>query len=156
MSVTPPPSEPEFRAEHESFSDMFKSLGSNLTLLIQQEVDLAKAELRETSTKTKKSASILGKGAGMLAGAGIAALFILLFFSLALMWGLASFMQPGWAALIVALIWVAITATLAVLGRNSLDRGKAKLRQATTDPLHHTRETAAEFPETVNPTKETR
>lgn len=156
MSVVPPPSDPEVRAERESLSDMFKSLSSNLTLLVQQEIDLAKAEITQTTTKTKKSASILGKGAGMLVGAGIAALFILLFFSLALMWGLASFMQPGWAALIVALIWVAIAATLAVLGKNSLDRGKAKLRDAAHDPLHHTRETAAEFPETVNPTKETR
>lgn len=155
MSVVPPPSEPEVRAERESLSEMFKSLGTNISTLIQQEIALAKAEVHQSADQAKKSATVMGKGAGMLAGAGIGLLFILLFLSLALMWGLAAIIPAGWSAFIVALVWVAITATLAVLGKNSLERGKEKLQKATHDPLHHTRETAAEIPDTVNPTKET-
>ncbi|MDO4916065.1 MAG: phage holin family protein [Rothia sp. (in: high G+C Gram-positive bacteria)] len=155
MSVIPPPSDPEVRAEREPLGEMFKSLSTNLSTLIQQEIALAKAEILESTDQAKKSATIMSKGAGMLAGAGVAALFLLLFLSLALMWAFGTFMPLGWAAVIVALIWACVAVALAMVGKNHLDRGKSKLQQATNDPLARTRETAAEIPDTVNPTKET-
>ena len=44
MSHPIPPSDAEDRAEHESLGEMFKSLSTNLSTLIQQEIALAKAE----------------------------------------------------------------------------------------------------------------
>ena len=106
---------------------------------MRQEVALAKAEATDSATKA-------GKGAGLLAGAALAACFVLLFLSAALMWALGSLMPLGWAALIVALLWAAGAAVLALLGKKELDRIKG---------LQQTRQTIQEIPPTLNPTKET-
>lgn len=155
MSVPAPHREAEVRAERESLSEMFKSLSTNFSTLVQQEIALAKAELNESAQKTKKSATVMGTGAGLLGGAGVAGHFALLFLSLALMWALGSVMPLGWSALIVAILWAIVAGVLAVMGRNNLKRGKAKLQQVTNNPLPRTRQTAAEIPDTVNPSKET-
>ena len=156
MSHPIPPTEPERRAEHESLGEMFKSLSTNLTTLIQQEIALAKAETTQAVQKATDSAKDAGKGAGMLGGAGVAGHFVLLFLSLALMWGLGNVMGLGWSAVIVAVIWAIIAAILAVVGKKNLDKGKRKMAQATSNPLPRTRETVSEIPDTVNPSKETR
>lgn len=156
MSHPIPPSESERRAEHESLGTMFKSLSTNLTRLIQQEIALAKAETAQSVEKAKDSAKDAGKGAGILGGAGVAGHFVLLFLSLALMWGLGGVMGLGWSALIVAVIWAIIAAVLAAVGKKNLDQGKRKMAQATNDPLPRTRETVSEIPDTVKPSKETR
>ncbi|MCT2008416.1 phage holin family protein [Micrococcus lylae] len=118
---------------------MFAQFAEKLSLLMRQEVALAKAEATDSARKA-------GKGAGMLAGAALAAFFVLLFLSTALMWALGSLMPLGWAAFIVALLWAAGAAVLAVLGKKELDRIKG---------LPQTRQTIQEIPETLNPTKET-
>ena len=41
---TPPPTQAEFRAEHESLGEMFQSLSAKLSTLVSQEIALAKAE----------------------------------------------------------------------------------------------------------------
>lgn len=156
MSHPIPPTEPERRAEDESLGEMFKSLSTNLTTLIQQEIALAKAEATEAVQKATDSAKDAGKGAGMLGGAGVAGHFVLLFLSLALMWGLGNVMGLGWSAVIVAVIWAIIAAILAAVGKKNLDKGKRKMAQATKNPLPRTRETVSEIPDTVNPSKETR
>ena len=156
MSHPIPPTQAEQRAEHEGLGEMFKSLSTNLTTLLQQEVALAKTELATSVEKSKKSAKIMGTGRGLLAGAGIAGLFLLLFLSMALMWALGNVMHLGWAALIVAVIWAVIAAVLAVIGKNAVKRGQKKLAAATKDPLPQTRETLGEIPDTVNPSKEIR
>ena len=156
MSHSVPPTPTEQRAENEGLGEMFKSLSNNLTTLLQQEVALAKAELSESVENSKKSAKAMGAGAGMLAGAGIAALFLLLFLSAAVMWALGSVMNLGWAALIVAALWAVIAAVLAVVGKKALKTGQQKLAEATKDPLPQTRETLSEIPDTVNPSKEIR
>ena len=156
MSHPIPPSEPEQRAENESLATMFKSLSTNLTTLIQQEIALAKAETAQTVQKATDSAKEAGKGAGILGGAGVAGHFVLLFLSLALMWGLGNLMDLGWSALIVAVLWAVIAAILAAVGKKNLDRGKRKMTQATNNPLPRTRETVSEIPDTVKPSKETR
>ena len=135
---------------------MFKSLSTNLTTLIQQEIALAKAETAQSVEKAKDSAKDAGKGAGILGGAGVAGHFVLLFLSLALMWGLGNVMNLGWSALIVAVLWAIIAAILAAVGKKNLDKGKRKMSQATNNPLPRTRETVSEIPDTVKPSKETR
>ena len=156
MSHPIPPSEPEERAEHESPGEMFKSLSTNLTTLIQQEIALAKAEANVAIQKATDSVKVTGKGAGLLGGAGVAGHFVLLFLSLALMWALGNLVGLGWSAVIVAVIWAIIAAILAAVGKKNLDRGKRKMAQATKDPLPRTRETVSEIPDTVKPSKETR
>ena len=96
-----------------SVGELVQDITRDLSTLMRQEVDLAKAEIKEEASKA-------GKGAGMLAGAGFAGYMVLLFASIALWWALANVMDQGWAALIVAGIWAAIGAVLALTGRNKL------------------------------------
>jgi hypothetical protein len=86
---------------------------NDLSVLMRQEIELAKAEM---TTEFKKA----GKGAGMLGGAGYAGHLTILFLSFALWWALASAMPIGWAALIVAVIWGVVAAILAVTGRKNM------------------------------------
>ncbi|MGX5359529.1 phage holin family protein [Kocuria sp. KH4] len=153
MSHPIPPSDAESRAEHESLGEMFKSLSTNLSTLIQQEIALAKAEATQTVQQAKQSAKDTGKGAGMLAGAGVAGHFVLLFLSIALMWGLGNLVGLAWSAVIVAVVWAVIAGILAAVGKKNLNQGKQELAEATEDPLPLTRETVTEIPETVKPSK---
>ncbi|KQQ90229.1 phage holin family protein, partial [Arthrobacter sp. Leaf137] len=101
------------KAETASLGDLLGDVTRDLSTLMRQEVDLAKAELKQSATRA-------GKGGGMLAGAGVAGHFVLLFLSLALMFGLGALMPLGWAAVIVAVIWAIAAAVLASIGRKNL------------------------------------
>lgn len=96
-----------------SLGELISEVTGDLSTLMRQELELAKAELQQ-------SASRAGKGAGMLGGAGIAGYFVLLFISIALWWAIGAATGLGWAAVIVAVIWAVIGAILFVVGRNSL------------------------------------
>ncbi|TDB69894.1 phage holin family protein [Micromonospora sp. KC723] len=100
---------------------------------MRQEVDLAKAELRE-------EARTFGTGAGLFAAAALAALLALLFVSHALWWGLSNVMDQGWAALIVAVLWALVCGVLA-------SRARTQLRRIRT--LARTKRTAQEIPDAV-------
>jgi mevalonate kinase len=80
---------------------------------MRQEVELAKAEIRESATRA-------GKGAGMLAGAGIGGHMVALFTSVAAWWGIGDSTGHGWSALIVAAIWLIIAVVLAMVGRKEI------------------------------------
>ena len=82
-------------------------------MLMRQEVELAKAEIRQSATKA-------GKGAGMLGGAGISGYMVILFASIAAWWGLGDTTGHGWSALIVAAAWLILAAALALAGRNEI------------------------------------
>ena len=153
MSHPIPPSDAEDRAEHESLGEMFKSLSTNLSTLIQQEIALAKAETTQAVQEAKQSAKDTGKGAGMLDGAGMAGHFVLLFLSLALMWGLSNLVGLAWSSVIVAVLWAVIAGILAAMGKKNLNEGKREMTEATQDPLPLTRETVSEIPDTVKPSK---
>jgi hypothetical protein len=96
-----------------SLGDLISEVTADLSTLMRQELELAKAEVQQ-------SASRAGKGAGMLGGAGVAGYFALLFLSIALWWAIGSATGLGWSALIVAAIWGIIGAVLYVTGRNAL------------------------------------
>lgn len=104
---------PRERPEDASLGELLGEVSRDMSTLMRQELELAKAELRE-------SASRAGKGAGMLAGASEAARFTLLFLSLALWAALAQVMSLGWSAVIVALVWAVVTAILALLGKKNV------------------------------------
>jgi uncharacterized membrane protein YqjE len=93
--------------------ELVKELSGQVSTLVRQEVELAKAEMAE---KGKKA----GIGAGMLGGAGVAALVMLGSLTAFLILALALAL-PAWAAaLIVTAAWGAIAAVLALLGRNKM------------------------------------
>ena len=131
----PPPSAAHVKADNASIGELLGDVTRDLSTLMRQEVELAKAELKQSTSRA-------GKGAGMLAGAGIGGHFVLLFLSLALMWALGSVMALGWSALIVAVIWAIIAAVLASTGRKELKQIKG---------LPQTGETLSEIPPTLKP-----
>jgi hypothetical protein len=96
-----------------SVGQLIGEVTSDLSTLLRQELELAKAEVKQEATKS-------GKAFGMLGGAGFAGYMVALFLSIALWWGLANAMDEGWAALIVAALWAVIAAVLTTLGRQRL------------------------------------
>jgi hypothetical protein len=97
----------------QSVGSLISEVTNDLSTLMRQEMDLAKAEIKEEVTKT-------GKAAGMLGGAGFAGYMLALFLSIAAWWGLANVMDEAWAALIVAVVWGVIAAVLFVSGRSKM------------------------------------
>ena len=130
-----PPSAAHVKADNTSLGDLLGDVTRDLSTMMRQEVELAKAEAKQSATKA-------GKGAGMLAGAGVAGHFVLLFLSLALMFALGALMPLGWAAVIVAVIWGIIAAVLASIGRKELKQIQG---------LPQTGETLSEIPPTLKP-----
>jgi hypothetical protein len=96
-----------------SVGELFSEVAEDLSTLMRQEVELAKAELRQSATRA-------GKGAGLLAGAGVSGHMVLLFASVAAWWGIGDATGHGWAALIVAAIWLMIAAALGLMGRREI------------------------------------
>jgi hypothetical protein len=103
----------EQKAESTSLGDLLSEVTSDLSTLMRQELELAKAELRESATRA-------GKGAGMLGGAGYAALMAVFFLSVALWWALGYLVGLGWSAVIVAVIWAVIALVLFLMGQKQL------------------------------------
>src|ERR1700710_2156223 len=97
----------------ESVGELIADISRDFSTLIRQEVELAKAEVKESATKA-------GKGAGMFAGAGLGGHMVLLFLSIALWWGLGDATGHAISALIVAVVWGVIAAVLAVMARKEL------------------------------------
>jgi hypothetical protein len=131
-----PPTTAQAKAETSSLGDLLGEVTRDMSTLMRQEVELAKVEL-------KQSAARAGKGSGMLAGAGVAGNFALLFLSLALWWALGTLMGLGWSGVVVALIWGIVAAVLASIGRKELKAVKGLPQTAAT--LH-------EIPPTLKPT----
>jgi hypothetical protein len=110
--------------EGRSVGDLVGEIANDLSQLVRQEIDLAKAEAKQEVTK-------LGKGAGMFGAAGVAGHLLLLFLSVALMLVLARAMPLDLAALIVAVIWAIAAAVLASMGRRQIKSFQPKLEQTT-------------------------
>jgi len=117
-----------------SLAELVGDVTEDLSTLMRQELELAKAEVKQEAVKT-------GKAAGMLGGAGFAGYMTLLFASIALWWGLANVMDQGWAALIVTGIWALTGAVLFLVGRR-------RLQEIHPTP-ERTAETVKELPGTL-------
>jgi hypothetical protein len=96
-----------------SVGELIGNISDDLSRLFRQEVELAKAELKQEASKA-------GKAAGMLGGAGFAGYLAVVLLSFALVFGLANVMDAGWAALIVAVLWAIVGAVLYAGGRKKL------------------------------------
>jgi hypothetical protein len=118
-----------------TFGDLMGEVTHDLSTLVRQEVELAKAEIREEGKKA-------GKAAGLFGGAGLAGYMVLLFLSIALWWGLSNVMDQGWAALIVAVLWAVVAAALFVVARNQMRAVRG---------LPRTTETVKDIPPALKP-----
>ena len=116
----------DHQGEPPSIGELLSAVGEDLSLLMQQELALAKAEAKQTATRA-------GKGAAMLAGAALAGFFVLLFLSTALWWSLGNAIGRGWSALVVMAVWGVLAGVLAVIGRGELTKTKGLPR--TTDTV---------------------
>ena len=123
------------KADNSSLGDLLADVTRDMSMLMRQEVELAKAEIKQSGTRA-------GKGAGLLAGAGVAGHFVLLFLSVALWWGLGNLIGHGWSAVVVAVIWAIIAAILASMGRKELKAIRG---------MPQTAETLQEIPPTLKP-----
>jgi hypothetical protein len=121
-----------------SVGELLAEVSSDLSTLMRQEVELAKAEVRQSATRA-------GKGAGMFAGAGVAIHMVLVFVSVAVWWGVGDSVGHGWSALIVAAIWLVIGGVLAITGRSELK---------SISGLSRTTDTVKKIPEAVKGNEE--
>ena len=93
--------------------DLIGDITSDLSRLFRQEVDLAKAEVRQEGRK-------VASASGMFAGAVVGGLLAAMLLSFALVYALSEIMHPGWAALLVAVVWAAVAFVLQANGRRRL------------------------------------
>ena len=96
-----------------SVGELIGEVSRDLSTLMRQELELAKAEIKQEITKA-------GRAAGMFGGAGLAGYMLLFFLSITLWWALANIMDEAWAALIVAAVWGLVSVVLYVLARGQL------------------------------------
>ena len=108
-----------------SIGELLSDVSQDISTLMRQEVELAKAEIKQSATRA-------GKGAGMFAGAGLAGHMVLLFLSISAWWAIGDKAGYGWSALIVAAIWLVIGAVLAVVGRGEIKTVKGVPQTADT------------------------
>jgi Putative Actinobacterial Holin-X, holin superfamily III len=141
--LTPPAGGPPSASPHDdrtgdvsqaSVGQLLGEISRDLSTLMRQEVELAKAEIKTEVAKA-------GKGAGMLGGAGFAGYLFLLFASFAGWWGLGHVVDIAWAALIIAAIWALIALVL-------FSRGRGTLRQVEPAP-ERTLDTAKQIPDAL-------
>jgi hypothetical protein len=107
--AAPSPANPQ----GESIGELLADVSRDFSTLMRQEVELAKAEIKQSATKA-------GKGTGMLAGAGVGGHMVLIFLSIALWWGLGDAIGHSLSALVVAAVWAVIAGVLAAMGRKEL------------------------------------
>ena len=110
-----------------SLGELIGDVTRDLSTLMRQELDLAKAELKQEVTKS-------GKAGGTLGGAALAAYMVVLFLSIALWWALGTALGFGWAAVIVAALWAVVAAVLYSTGRRQL-REVRPMPERTVDTL---------------------
>jgi uncharacterized membrane protein YqjE len=99
-----------------SIPELTRQLADETTALVRQEVELAKAELREKGRAA-------GVGAGMYGAAGVLGLFALGALTACLILVLAIVLDAWVAALIVAAGYAAIAGLMAVRARSQVDEG---------------------------------
>jgi hypothetical protein len=109
-----------------SIGQLLSDVTSNLSTLMNQEIALAKAEVKQAGTRA-------GKGIGMFVGAGVAGLLFLVFLSVCAWWGLGLSIGLTWSALVVAVAWAVIAGILALVGKKEFERIRAL--QQTTETL---------------------
>ena len=113
--------------EGASVGALIGEVTKDLSTLMRQEFELAKAEIKVEASKA-------GKGAGLMGAAGFAGYMTVLFLSVALWWALSHLVGHSWSALIVAALWGIVAAITYSLGRKKLKEVNPK-PERTVDTL---------------------
>ncbi len=101
------------RPEHEGIAAAVKQLSEDVGILIRKELELARSEMMS-------KAKTAGVGAGMLSASAITGLLTLGSLTALLIIAI-SLALPTWlSALIVTALWAAVTAVLALSGKNRI------------------------------------
>ena len=110
-------------ADGQGLGSIVGNIASDITILVRQEAELAKTELKEEASKATKAAGLFG-------GAGVAAHVGALLLSLALALGLADWLDLnlGWTTFIVGAIWIVVAGVAFAMGRQ---------RMRAVDPVPH-------------------
>lgn len=117
-----------------SVAELVGNLSESTTKLLRQEVALAKAETRQEVAQA-------GRGVGMLAAGGVAALLSLMMLSFFLVEVLRRSIDERWAYLVVFAIWAVLAAALAASGRTQMKK---------VNPVpERTQETLREIPDAM-------
>jgi hypothetical protein len=111
-----------------STPELLRELADQVTTLVKQEIDLAKAEVSE---KGKRA----GIGAGMFGGAGVLGLLALGSLTASVIAALATGMPLWLAALIVGAVYAAVAGVLALQGRNKVQEAGPPLPEQTKESV---------------------
>src|SRR3954469_6952369 len=103
----------EQKAATTSLGELVTEVTRDLSTLMRQELELAKAELRTSAKRATKGVALLGV-------AGYAAMMTILFLSIALWWALGTLIGGGWSGVVVAVIWAIIGAIFYAVGRREM------------------------------------
>jgi hypothetical protein len=123
----------QYRSEHEaepeqtSIGELIGEISDDLSKLFRQEVELAKAEVKQEASKA-------GKAAGLLGGAGFAGYMAVVLLSFAVVFGLGNVIDHGWAFLIVGAVWAIVGAVLYAKGRKKI-KDVSPMPSRTVDTL---------------------
>jgi MFS family permease len=120
----PPPEELRERP----IGDLVKQLAGQTSTLVRQEIDLAKAEMTEKGR-------VAGKGAGLIGGAAVIGLLAAGALTACLILAL-NHALPDWlAALIVAVVFGAIAAFLALQGKKRIEQAAPAVPEQTVETV---------------------
>lgn len=96
-----------------SLGDLVGDLAAQVSGLVGNHIDLAKAELRDEARGAARAG-------GLAAATGVSGLVALIMLSEAAGWGLSEVMDPGWAFLIVGAAWTSAGAVLGASARRTM------------------------------------
>ena len=108
--------------------ELMKKLGEDLSLLVRQELDLAKAEILQ---KVKTA----GAGAGMFSGAAVMGVLALGALTAFFILALSLAMAPWLAALLVTGVYGALAGILAMTGKKKLEEAAPPVPEQTAQTL---------------------
>jgi uncharacterized membrane protein YqjE len=108
--------------------ELLRQLSDETTILVKQEVELAKAELQE---KGKQA----GLGAGMFGGAGLFGVGAFAAVTACVIAALATGMDVWLAALIVAVVYAAVAGVMAITGKKKVQEAVPPVPEQAKDSV---------------------
>jgi uncharacterized membrane protein YqjE len=135
--VTTPPTDPNGRVDERSLGELVIDVSERLTLLVREEIELAKAEISEKLTKLL-TGSVVGIVAGALAFLG----FIMLMHAVAWLLNDLFFEGSPWLGfLIEAVIWFVVAAVAGMLAYRAVQAGSPPAPTMAIEEAKEIRET---------------
>ena len=106
----------ESTTDDRSLGELVAAATRDLSLLVHQEVELAKTEI-------KRDIAAAGKGAGLFGGAGFAGVFALIFLSISAAYGISALGVPlGCGFFAVGALYLIAAAVLALTGKKKISQ----------------------------------